>query len=341
MIAETTGSVRPAPDQVTVIGIVGTGAVGASWATLFLARGLTVVAYDPAPDAEVKARAFISEAWQALMVSLGTPAKPVPGERLQFLPTVDAVARAAQVIQENAPERPELKTELLAAIDAAATAEKPILSSTGGIPPSTLQKSCTHPERFVVVHPFNPAHLIPLVEVVGGVDTDPAVIEWAMGFAHHVGKHPIRLLREADGHMTNRLQFALMREAVHCLVEGIASASDIDDAVRYGLGPRWALMGGLLTMHLAGGAGGMKGILDHAGKAIEGWWDALGQPRLDEPTRVRLIEAATEVSAGRSIAEWVQWRDRNLADLVKLIQHSANPATQETTNQQQETGHVG
>jgi len=332
---------RSAPDEVAAVGIIGTGAVGASWATLFLARGLTVLAHDPAPDAEARTRAFVDGAWASLIASLGTPGRPVPGERMRFLPTVEAVARDAQVIQENAPERPALKSELIAAIDAAATAEKPILSSTGGIPPSTLQKSCRHPERFVVVHPFNPAHLIPLVEVVGGADTDPIVVDWAMAFARHVGKHPIRLLREADGHMTNRLQFALMREAVHCLVEGIASASDIDDAVRYGLGPRWALMGGLLTMHLAGGAGGMKGILEHAGEAIEGWWSALGQPRLDEHTRARLIEAAAEISAGRSIGEWVQWRDRNLADVVRLIQQAESPCVKETSFQERGIGNVG
>jgi carnitine 3-dehydrogenase len=148
-----------------------------------------------------------------------------------------------------------------------------------------------------------------------------------MRFARRCGKHPIQLLREATGHLTTRLQFALLREAVHCLSEGVATATDIDDAVRYGLGPRWALMGGLLTMHLAGGAGGMRGILDHAGDAIEGWWSALGRPTLDAATRDKLLAAAEEVADGHSIADWVAWRDRNLTEMVKLIQREDGPAT--------------
>lgn len=307
------------PNKVSVVGIIGTGAVGASWAALFLAQGLNVLAHDPAMDAEKNTREFIRDAWPSLMALLGTPDKAIPESKLQFLCSTEDVAGKAEVIQENAPERPELKAQILSAIDAAASKEKIIMSSTGGIPPTELQKACKHPERFVVVHPFNPAHLIPLVEVVGGVATAPEVVDWAMAFSKLMGKHPIRLMREATGHMTNRLQFALLREAVHCLAEEIATASDIDDAVRYGLGPRWALMGGLLTMHMAGGPGGMKGILDHAGDAIEGWWEALGQPRLDAATREKLLVAAKEVSHGRSIPELVQWRDRNLAQVVKLI----------------------
>lgn len=317
------------PDKVSVVGIIGTGAVGASWAALFLAHGMTVLAHDPAPDAERKAREFIRQAWPSLMELLGTKEKSIPESNFKFLSSIEEVAKEAEVIQENAPERPDLKAQIIAAIDASAPKGKIILSSTGGIPPSTLQKSCRYPERFVVVHPFNPAHLIPLVEVVGGRETSAAVTDWAMAFARHVGKHPIRLLREADGHMTNRLQFALLREAVHCLAERIASPTDIDDAVRYGLGPRWALMGGLLTMHLAGGPGGMKGILDHAGTAIEGWWDALGQPHLDTATREKLLAAATEVANGHSIPDWVQWRDRNLARVVQLIRQEPGPAAAE------------
>ena len=175
-----------------------------------------------------------------------------------------------------------------------------------------------HPERFVVVHPFNPSHLIPLVEVVGGRETAPEVVEWAIDFSRYVGKQPIRLNVEASGHMTNRLQFALVREAVHCYLEGIASAKDIDAAVKYGLGPRWMLMGSLLTLHLAGGPGGMKGILDHAGKAIEEWWTPLGQPKLTAEVKARLVAAGNEVSDGQPISDWVGWRDQQLVDVVRL-----------------------
>src|SRR5450631_2220365 len=171
------------------------------------------------------------------LVDLGiASAEQPPLHMLRFVSTVAQATRAADLVQENVPEKPDLKAQVLAEIDAAATPDKIILSSTGGMPPSQLQESCAHPERFVVVHPFNPSHLIPLVEVVGGKKTSPDVVRWAMGFARYIGKQPIQLNAEAIGHMTNRLQFALVREAVHCLLEGLASAKDIDAAVRYGLG---------------------------------------------------------------------------------------------------------
>jgi len=310
------------PEDIGSVAVIGTGSVGASWASLFLAHGMTVVAHDPAPGAEERARDFVAKAWPALL-DLGVAKTDRPAlQALRFVASAAEAARSADLIQENIPEKPDLKARLLAEIDAAATPDKIILSSTGGIPPTALQASCTHPERLVVVHPFNPSHLIPLVEVVGGRHTDPAVVDWAIAFARMLGKHPIRLNVEANGHMTNRLQFALVREAVACLVEGVASASDIDTAVRYGLAPRWMLMGGLMTLHLAGGPGGMKGILDHAGAAIEEWWTPMCQPRLTPAVKARLEQAAVEVSAGAPVADWIRWRDENLVNVLKL-QHES------------------
>ena len=298
--------------------VIGTGSVGASWAALFLAHDIAVIAHDPSPGAEQRARDFVTDAWPAL-VDLGVAQVQTPPlDKLRFVATAAEAARAADLAQENTPEKPELKARILAEIDGAATPDKIILSSTGGIPPSQLQEACTHPERVVVVHPFNPCHLISLVEVVGGKRTAPEVIEWAIDFARYVGKQPIRLNVEASGHMTNRLQFALVREAVRCLIEGIASAKDIDAAVRYGLGPRWALMGSLLTLHLAGGPGGMQGILDHAGKAIEEWWTPMSRPRLTLDVKARLVAASREVSDGQPIADWVAWRDEQLVHVIKL-----------------------
>ncbi len=320
-----------APEKVSTVGVVGTGSVGASWITLFLARGLKVVAFDSANNAEITARGFIEAAWPALMELLGTPNFAIPFENFSFSTSLEELARKSDVIQENVPERPSLKAEILKTIDTNATPEKVIISSTGGIPPTVLQAACSYPERFVVVHPFNPTHLIPLVEVVGGEKTAPEVVEWAMQFSRFVGKHPIQLKKEANGHMTNRLQFALLREAVHCLVEGIASPVDIDDAVKYGLGPRWTLMGSLLTLHLAGGQGGMKGILDHAGDAIDGWWSALGQPQLTVEVREKLVVASKEIAQGHSVSEWVEWRDENLIKVLKLTQGDGSPGVQVAT----------
>lgn len=310
------------PEQVKTIAVIGTGSVGASWTALFLARGFEVVAQNPAPAAEHMARDFVTAAWPALR-SLGmTQAEAPPLDRLRFVATAAEAACVADLVQENVPERPDVKAKVIAELDRAAAPHKIIVSSTGGITPTRLQAACVHPERLVVLHPFNPTHIVPLVEVVAGEKTAPEVTRWAFDFARYIGKHPIVLKTDTTGHMANRLQFALLREAVHCLVQGIASAEDIDAAVRYALGPRWTLMGSLMTLHMAGGPGGMRGILDHAGDAIEGWWDALGNPRLTRAVKERLIEAATEISHGRSIDEWTRWRDASLTDLIKLQRDS-------------------
>lgn len=323
------------PRQIRSIAVIGAGAVGASWAALFLARGLSVFAHDPSPGAEVRARDRVERAWPALrqleLAALDAP----PLERMRFMSTPGDAALAADLVQENLPENLQLKTQVLAELDAAATPDKIILSSTGGIAASVLQASCKSPQRLVVMHPFNPSHLIPLVEVVGGTQTSPAVIAWAMEFARHLGKQPIRLNAEASGHMTNRLQFALVREAVACLLDGVASAADIDAAVKYGLGPRWALMGSLLTLHLAGGPGGMKGILDHAGAAIEDWWTPRGQPRLTADVKQRLAMAGEQLAQGQPVKHWESWRDENLVKVLKLQQSSAAPDPRPTGNPSQ------
>lgn len=310
------------PQAIRTVAVVGTGAVGANWAALFLARGIRVIACDPAPGAESRARDLVYAAWPSLRELGVARTQEAPLDKLRFVATPGEAAKAADLVQENIPEKPELKASVLAQLDAAATADKIILSSTGGIPPTQLQANCKHPERLVVVHPFNPSHLIPLVEVVGGKETAEAVIEWAMDFSRYMGKQPVRVNAEATGHMTNRLQFALVREAVACLMDGVASAKDIDAAVRYGLGPRWAFMGPLHTLHLAGGGGGMKGILDHAGQAIEAWWTPRSQPRLTPEVKEHLVRSAQELSEGETIQAWEAWRDRNLVEVIRLQQAS-------------------
>jgi carnitine 3-dehydrogenase len=315
------------PDDIRSVAVIGTGSVGASWAALFLAHGMRVIAHDPAPGAQSRVRSFIDHAWPALRELRIAQVDAAPFDSmLSFVDSPAQAARMSDVIQENIPEKPALKAPVLAELARAATPDKIILSSTGGISPTTLQSSCRHPERLVVVHPFNPAHLIPLVEVVGGRHTAAEVVDWAMAFARRVGKQPIRLNMETRGHLANRLQFALVREAVACLVDGIATAQDIDAAVRYGLGPRWMLLGSLLTLHLAGGRGGMQGILEHAGDAIEEWWTPRSQPRLTAEVKSRLAAAAEELVRGRDIDEWVRWRDAQLVEVTKLQNQSASTA---------------
>jgi carnitine 3-dehydrogenase len=305
-----------AAENIRSVAVIGTGAVGASWSALFIAHGIRVVAHDPADGAEARARQFIGKAWPALRrLGIARAAAPDFGSMLSFAASATEAAREAEVIQENVFEDARLKISVLAELDGVAP-DKIILSSTGGITPTALQTACRHPERVVVMHPFNPAHLMPLVEIVGSRQTAPQVVDWAMAFARRLGKHPIRVNVEASGHLTNRLQFALIREAVACLVDGVASAEDIDAALRFGLAPRWTLMGSLLTLHLAGGRGGMQGILEHTGHAIEEWWTPRSTPTLSTEVKARLIEAAREVARGRGVDEWVQWRDEQLVVLI-------------------------
>ena len=307
-----------APEHITTIAVIGTGSVGASWASLFLAKGIKVQAYDAHPEAEQRAHAFIEAAWPALH-SLGFTASAKPDlSQISFFGSIKEAVEGADLVQENVYEDLSLKSKILAEIESAISPDTVIISSTGGIPPSDLQKSCSNPERFVVLHPFNPSHLIPLVEVVGGVETAPAVVEWAMNFSRYLHKEPVHVKAEISGHLTNRLQFALVREAIACLTEGVASASDIDRAVRHGLAPRWLLMGSLLTLHLAGGSGGMKGILDHAGQAIESWWTPRVVPKLDDQLIGLLDSISAEVAQHRPVQDWTRWRDEALVDVLRL-----------------------
>jgi carnitine 3-dehydrogenase len=231
------------------VAVIGTGTIGMGWAALFLARGLTVAASDPAPEAEARLRRFIDDAWPVLG-RLGPVAPTPPQDLLTFHLEPEAAASGADFVQENAPERESVKQVLLARIDAVLPPEIVIASSSSGLLISRLQSGCRHPERVVLGHPFNPPHLIPLVEIVGGALTAPETVARAMEFYAAIGKCPIHIRREIRGHVANRLQAALWREAVHLIASGVASVADVDTAISEGPGLRWALMGPHLTFHL-------------------------------------------------------------------------------------------
>jgi carnitine 3-dehydrogenase len=276
------------------IGLVGTGSVGSGWAAIYIARGYEVIACDPAPDAEDRLRAFIADTWDALQRIGFATEKRVPEDNLSFAANAGAVAAYSDFVQENAPENLALKQNVYAEIEEAAPATLVIGSSTGGIPPTQLQAKMRHPERLIVCHPFNPPHLVPLIEIIGGEKTAPDVVDWALRFFTALGKKPIRVDKEVTAFLTNRLQFALLREAVHCVAEGIASPQAIEDAMRYGLGPRWAVMGALTTFTLAGGEGGMPHVLKIAPE-LQKWMDACGTPQLTDPEVQKKLIAAAEV----------------------------------------------
>lgn len=224
----------------STIAVIGTGVIGASWAGLFLAHGHDVVATDPAPGAEERLRSAL---------------EGVSTDRLRFVADAGEAAAAADFVQENGPEREDVKHALFGILDEAARPDVILASSSSGLLPSVIARGCPrHPERVVIGHPFNPPHLIPLVEVVPGRDTAPEVVDRAVEFYASVGKRPIRLTRELPGHVANRLQAALWQEAYSLVERGVATVADIDTAIAYGPGLRWAVLGPFVNQHLSGGA---------------------------------------------------------------------------------------
>ena len=303
--------------KVAKVALVGTGVIGASWATLFLAKGLDVIATDTAPEAETKLRSTIARQWPA-METLGL-APGAAQTRLIFTTSLKEAVRDADFIQESGPERLEIKRTLYRAMDEAARPDAVIATSSSGILISEVQVACAHrPDRVLVGHPFNPPHLIPLVEVVGGKATAQAAIDTAMGFYAAVGKHPIHLKKEVKGHVANRLQAALWREAFALVSDGVASVADIDAAVAHGPGLRWALLGPFLNLHLSGGVGGLEYVLDHLGPPIESWWADMHEVTIDDALKAKLVAGGDEELAGKSMEIITRDRDRVLLELMRL-----------------------
>jgi carnitine 3-dehydrogenase len=294
------------------VAVVGTGVIGASWAAHFLAHGLDVVATDPSPGAEQRLRSDVAAIWPTL-----TPAAGGSPERLAFTPDPAEAVADADFVQENGPEREDVKHQLFAVLDAAARPEVVLASSSSGMLPSVIARGCPrHPERVVIGHPFNPPHLIPLVEVVPGEKTSEQAVEAALTFYTAVGKKPIRLRQELPGHVANRLQAALWQEAYSLVERGVATVADIDTAIAHGPGLRWAVLGPFANQHLSGGPGGIAHVLEHLGPPTEAWWRDLGQVTLTPELIAKLVAGVDEELAGVDPAELVARRDAVLTALL-------------------------
>ncbi|MEN5167085.1 3-hydroxyacyl-CoA dehydrogenase NAD-binding domain-containing protein [Achromobacter kerstersii] len=300
------------------VAIVGAGTIGASWAALFLAHGLEVVVSDPASDAEAQTRARVAAAWPVLK-ELGRVAEGASSDALHFEPDLAAALADVDFVQENAPEREDFKIDLFARMDAILPPHVIVASSSSGLIMSRLQSRCQHPERFVIGHPFNPPHLIPLVEVVGGDKTSADTIDRSIAFYQAMGKYPIRLNKEVPGHIANRLQAAVWREAIHLAAENVASVADIDAAVSQGPGLRWALFGPHMTFNLGGGERGLTQFMHHLLGPVQTWWDDLGAPVVTPELQRKLIEGVNAEAGQRSIADLVQTRDAQLTALIKTL----------------------
>jgi len=305
-----------ADNAIRRIAIVGTGVIGASWAALFLAHGLEVIATDPAPDAEENLREYIDDAWPALeQLGLSSGASK---ERLSFTTKLSDALEGVDLVQENGPERPDFKIKLFADMDALTPETTILASSSSGIPIGISQSSCKHPERCVIGHPFNPPHLIPLVEVVGSEKTSSATIERAMVFYASIGKRPIHVRKEVVGHVANRLQAALYREVVYLIEQDVLSVSDADAAVSWGPGLRWGLMGPNLLFHLAGGQGGIQHFMEHLAGPMTTWWKDLGNPEFTPDLKEKIVQGVLTEAGNQSIDELAEERDSLLLGLLAL-----------------------
>jgi carnitine 3-dehydrogenase len=297
------------------VAVVSTGVIGASWAAHFLARGLDVVATDPAPGAEQRLRADVDAHWPTLeRLGLVDGASP---DRLTFTADPAKAVSDADFVQENGPEREDVKHALFAVLDTAARPDVVLASSSSGLLPSAIARGCPHhPERVVIGHPFNPPHLIPLVEVVPGEKTSDEAVEKAMAFYTAVGKRPIRLRQELPGHVANRLQAALWQEAYSLVERGVASVADIDTAISQGPGLRWAVLGPFVNQHLSGGSGGIAHVLEHLGPPTQAWWRDLRSVTLTPELVATLVAGVDEELAGVDPAALVARRDAVLDALL-------------------------
>ncbi|WP_345817421.1 3-hydroxyacyl-CoA dehydrogenase NAD-binding domain-containing protein (plasmid) [Paraburkholderia sp. PREW-6R] len=299
------------------VAIIGTGVIGASWAALFLARGLDVIATDIAPDAGPKLDAFIEAAWPALE-ELGL-APGASRSRLTFTANLDEAVTASDFVQENGPERLDFKKELYRHLDNILPPRTIIASSSSGLTMSEIQSACEHhPERCVIGHPFNPPHLMPLVEIVGGTRTSEDTIERVSAFYSSLGKRTVRLRKEVPGHVANRLQAALYREMVYLISEGVVSVADADTAVCWGPGLRWGGMGPSLLFHLGGGDGGIEHFFEQFTGPLNAWWHVLGSPELTPEIRETIVRGVHEQTKSRSVQELAAHRDEILLGLLSL-----------------------
>jgi 3-hydroxyacyl-CoA dehydrogenase len=312
------------------IAIIGTGVIGASWSSLYLAKGLQVVATDPAPNAEVALRKFVETAWPALKrLGLSPNASQ---SNLTFTPDLEKALAGADLVQENGPERIEFKQKLYGQLDECLPPDVIIASSSSGLTMSEIQKGAmTHPERCVIGHPFNPPHLIPLVEIVGGAKTSQTTIQRADDFYTSIGQRTVRVNKEMPGHVANRLQAALSREIYYLVAEGVVSAADVDTALSWGPGLRWGVMGGLMLNHLGGGPGGIEHFFQQFTGPMTAWWKTLGSPVLTPEVQKKLIDSVHAEAGSRTIAELEAERDEVLLGLIELRKKVAGSSQAKST----------
>lgn len=296
---------------------LGAGVIGASWAALFLASGRSVAIFDPSPDAEKTTRAYIETVWPTLtrmgLTENGTP------DALSFHADAVAAVDGADFIQESVPERLPIKHALFAEIESALSPGAIVASSASGLTLGQMQGGWRDPAPLILGHPFNPPHLVPLVEVMGNAQTGPGVADTAAAFYESVGKVTVRVNKEVPGHIANRLQAAVWREAIHLAKEGVASVGDIDKAMWAGPGLRWAAMGPTACFSMGAGPGGLQAFCDHFRDTFNGWWDDMGKPHLDNETIALIVDGAADAADGLSHEDMLARRDAMITTMQEAL----------------------
>ena len=306
---------RPRPQAQFPVLVLGVGTIGSSWGAWFCYQGLPVWLVDPGRDP-----ALIHDDVESKLIQLrhsGIPGAQVEG-RCLILQSMEGLPGDIGFVQESTSESLAAKQCLIQDVEAFIPPSTVIASSTTSLKSTDLQSDCTHPERVLVGHPFNPPHLLPLVEVVAGTRTSDDATDWAMDFYRACKKFPVRVRKEVTGHVANRLTSALFREAVYLLAEGVATAAELDDVMTHGPGLRWALQGPWLTYHLGGGSGGIQAYLEHLGDTHSARWKDLGSPDLDECTRQMIVDQVLDAYGGQPVGKWATERDWQLDGLLTL-----------------------
>lgn len=295
--------------------VIGGGVIGVSWTALFLAHGLEVVVSDPLPDIESRVTSELAGIVPTLD-ALGFDTSTLT-ERLRFEADIAKAVSDADVVQENGPERIDLKQQIWSTVERAAPAHALFATSTSSLPASEIAKGLQQPERLIVGHPFNPPHLVPLVEIVPGEKTSPDTATAAVAFYRSLGKRPQVLRKEIPGFVANRLQSALFRECVYLVTQGVVTEAELDEVVTSSIGMRWAVAGPFRTFHLGGGPGGLPAFLEHLGPTLGALWPALGNPTLDDATVASLSDQARHL--GTDIDQMAKTRDLNQIALMKAL----------------------
>lgn len=302
--------------EIQVVGILGAGTIGASWAALFLAAGYEVDVYDPSEQAEAFVQDYIKHAWPSLE-RLGLVKREMP--QLRFFKTPEEAVKRAQFIQESVPERIDIKHDLYQRIEPHLLPEAIVASSASGLLVKEMQEGWKDPSRFILGHPFNPPHLIPLVELLGNENTKAGVLEQAESIYKSCGKVTIRVNKEVPGHVANRLQAALWREAIHLVNEGVASVEDVDTAVSAGPGLRWSVMGPHMLFNLGSGGHGLGVFCERFAPSFHRWWDDLGNPTLTPEVINALSKGVKESENSRSFDALAAERDAKMVEALRAM----------------------